>query len=81
MIGTLCYHSVQTEAMGEVKVEIELENTLDRGMALRGLLPDDQVRSFKVRVLADTGAVMLVLPQDEVEARAARSPQSCGEVC
>src|SRR5205807_1632281 len=35
---------------------------------LRGLLPDDQVRSFKVRVLADTGAVMLVLPQDEVEA-------------
>src|SRR2546428_13328323 len=54
--------------MGEVKVEIELENTLDRGMALRGLLPDDQVRSFKVRVLADTGAVMLVLPQDEVEA-------------
>src|SRR2546430_12988760 len=54
--------------MGEVKVEIELENTLDRGMALRGLLPDDQVRSFKVRVLAGTGAVMLVLPQDEVEA-------------
>src|SRR2546430_6630989 len=54
--------------MGEVKVEIELENTLDRGMALRGLLPDDQVRSFKVQVLADTDAVMLVLPQDEVEA-------------
>src|SRR2546430_17097953 len=54
--------------MRKVKVEIELENTLDRGMALRGLLPDDQVRSFKVRVLADTGAVMLVLPQDEVEA-------------
>src|SRR2546428_12985336 len=54
--------------MGEVKVEIELENTLDRGMALRGLLPEDQVRSFKVQVLADTGAVMLVLPQDEVEA-------------
>src|SRR2546421_1626376 len=54
--------------MGEVKVEIELENTLDRGMALRGLLPDDQVRSFKVQVLAGTGAVMLVLPQDEVEA-------------
>jgi len=68
VIGTLCYHSVQTEAMGEVKVEIELENTLDRGMALRGLLPEDQVRSFKVQVLAGTGAVMLVLPQDEVEA-------------
>jgi len=68
VIGTLCYHSVQTEAMGEVKVEIELENTLDRGMALRGLLPEDQLRSFKVQVLAGTGAVMLVLPQDEVEA-------------
>lgn len=54
--------------MGEVKVEVQLENAVDRGMVRRGLLTEDQVRSFKVLVLADTGAVMLVLPQDQVEA-------------
>ena len=54
--------------MGEVKVEVELESTEDRGLALRGFLNEDQIRSFKTRLLADTGAVMLVLPQDEVEA-------------
>src|SRR5712692_6735718 len=54
--------------MGEVKVEIKLENAIDRGMVGRGLLTEDEVRSFNVRVLADTGAAMLVLPQDEVEA-------------
>ena len=54
--------------MGEVKVEINLENAIDRGMVARGLLTEDQVRSFHVRVLADTGAAMLVLPQDQVEA-------------
>src|SRR5437870_3471404 len=54
--------------MGEVKVEVNLENSLDRGLVQRGFLRDDEVRSITVRVLADTGAVMLVLPQDEVEA-------------
>lgn len=54
--------------MSEVKVEVELENTVDRGLVQRGLLNQDQVRSFKARVLTNTGAVMLVLPQDYVEA-------------
>jgi clan AA aspartic protease len=54
--------------MGEVNVEVKLENTADRELALRGILREDQVRSFNVKVIADTGAVMLVLPQDEVEA-------------
>jgi clan AA aspartic protease len=54
--------------MGEVKVEVELESTEDRGLARRGFLNADQIRSFKARVSADTGAVMLVLPQDYVEA-------------
>jgi clan AA aspartic protease len=35
---------------------------------LRGILTEEQVRSFNIDVIADTGAVMLVLPQDEVEA-------------
>ena len=54
--------------MGEVRVEVKLENTTDRELVLRGLLTEDQVRTFDVHVVADTGAVMLVLPQDEVEA-------------
>ena len=54
--------------MGEVKVEVKLENATDRELVLRGLLTEDQVRSFNVHLIADTGAVMLVLPQDEVEA-------------
>jgi predicted aspartyl protease len=54
--------------MSEVKVEVKLENAIDRGMVTRGLLTEDKVRSFNVRVSADTGAAMLVLPQDQVEA-------------
>jgi clan AA aspartic protease len=54
--------------MGEVKVEVKLENTTDRELVLRGLLKEEQVRSFNVHLIADTGAAMLVLPQDEVEA-------------
>jgi predicted aspartyl protease len=54
--------------MSEVKVEVKLENAIDRGMVTRGLLTEDKVRSFNVRVLADTGAAMLVLPQGQVEA-------------
>jgi len=54
--------------MGEVKVEVKLENATDRELVLRGLITEEQVRSFNVHVIADTGAVMLVLPQDEVEA-------------
>ncbi len=54
--------------MGEVKVEVKLENTTDRELVLRGILTEEQVRSFNIDVIADTGAVMLVLPQDEVEA-------------
>lgn len=54
--------------MGEVKVEVELENALDRHLVELGQIPPDQLRSANVSVLADTGAVMLVLPQDLVEA-------------
>jgi clan AA aspartic protease len=54
--------------MGEVKVEVELENAEDRGVFRRGYIPEGQIRSVKVPVLVDSGAVMLVLPQDLVEA-------------
>lgn len=54
--------------MGEVKVELELENAVDRELFRRQYIQESQIRSAGVQVLADSGAVMLVLPQDLVEA-------------
>ncbi len=54
--------------MGEVRVKVDLENYEDRAVARRGLLAEDQVRRERVEVVVDSGAVMLVLPQDLVEA-------------
>ncbi|NOT53454.1 MAG: clan AA aspartic protease [Deltaproteobacteria bacterium] len=53
--------------MGEVKVEVELENAEDRGVFRRGYIREDEIRSLTVPLVVDTGAVMLVLPQDLVE--------------
>lgn len=54
--------------MGEVKVEIELENAVDRELLRLGHIREEQLRSVKIDALVDSGAVMLVLPQDLVEA-------------
>lgn len=54
--------------MGEVRVQITVENALDRERVVLGEIPEKQVRSATIAALADTGAVMLVLPQDLVEA-------------
>lgn len=54
--------------MGEVQVELELENAVDRELVRLGYIKEEQRRSVKVRALVDSGAVMLVLPQDVVEA-------------
>lgn len=59
--------------MGEVKVQVELENYDDRAVASRGFLPVDQVRCQRADVVVDSGAVMLVLPQDLVEALGLRT--------
>lgn len=53
--------------MGEVKVEVELENAVDRELQRQGALPEEKIRSAKIRALVDSGAVLLVLPQDLVE--------------
>jgi predicted aspartyl protease len=53
--------------MGEVKVEVLLENAEDRGVFRRGYIREDEIRSLKVPLVVDSGAVMLVLPQDLVE--------------
>ncbi len=54
--------------MGEVKVEVNLENAVDRARARLGDIGEAEVRSATVHVLADSGAVTMVLPQDLVEA-------------
>ncbi len=53
--------------MGAVHVTLDLENTTDADNAEVGLTPSTAVRRHSVRALVDTGAVLLVLPQDIVD--------------
>ena len=53
--------------MGAVKVEVRLENHIDRVNAEQGLLPASQVRTMPIQGLVDTGAVMNMFPRDVVE--------------
>ena len=53
--------------MGEIVVEIELENPEDRYDARQGRIAEDAVRRETVPAVADTGAVMLALPEDVVD--------------
>ena len=52
--------------MGEIVVDIELENVEDRGLARAGHLPDSDIRRAVIPAVADTGAMMLALPEDIV---------------
>ncbi len=54
--------------MGEVVVELNLENTIDRENVKRGLMKEEEVRTLTVKAIVDRGAAMLMLPQDKVEA-------------
>ncbi len=53
--------------VGEISVDFELENPIDRGIFERGLAEEPSVRRTRVQGIVDTGAVMLVLPQNIVE--------------
>ena len=53
--------------VGEIFVEIELENIEDRNLARAGVRAEADVRRVTVRAVADTGAMMLALPEDVVE--------------
>ena len=53
--------------MGAVHVTIDLENTVDADNAEAGLAAPQTVRRHSLRSLVDTGAVLLVLPEDVVE--------------
>jgi len=48
--------------MGEVRVQVKLINAGDEALARRGLLAEDQVRSYEADALIDSGAVSSVLP-------------------
>lgn len=53
--------------MGEIVVDIELENFVDRALQKQTRLKEDRVRKHSMKAVADTGAVMLALPQDVVD--------------
>lgn len=50
--------------MADVRVEVELENAIDRERADIGDIPEGEVRAARVQVLADSGARMLMLPEE-----------------
>ena len=54
--------------MGEVRASVVLENGDDRGLARRGVLEPHEIRRVEADLLVDTGAVLILLPQDMVEA-------------
>lgn len=54
--------------VGEVRASVVLENGDDRGLARRGVLETGAVRRVEADMLVDTGSVLVLLPQDMVEA-------------
>jgi len=53
--------------MGEVKVNVQLRNYGSVWAAKKGLIKEEHIQSSLLEMLVDTGAVMILLPQDEVE--------------
>ncbi len=53
--------------MGEIVVTAKLENTEDRGSYKRGFHDEADIRATSVEAIVDTGAAMLMLPQNVVE--------------
>ncbi len=53
--------------MGEITVNVTLENPIDRGVFERGGGEESAIRRSSVDAIVDTGTVMLVLPQNVVE--------------
>jgi len=53
--------------MGEIRAIVHLENKDDRTLYKKGFIKKEQVRQIEIDALVDTGAVMILLPQDIVE--------------
>lgn len=56
--------------MGEICVRVRLENRDDRALFRAGRIAEKDIHVQEVEATVDTGAVMLLLPQDLVEALA-----------
>ena len=53
--------------MGEIVVAVELENPGDRAVVERGYGQESDIRRTTVEAIADTGAMISMLPQNVVE--------------
>lgn len=53
--------------MGEVKKNVLIQNDGDMFAAEAGYIKKEQIREIETKMLVDTGAVMIMLPQDIVE--------------
>ncbi len=54
--------------MGEIRVNVRLENEADIVLREAGKLGRRKLRALDIDAVVDTGAVMTLLPQDAVEA-------------
>src|SRR5689334_13565787 len=54
--------------MGEGRATVLIENAEDLGLLRRGIVDADAVRRVNANMIVDTGAVVILLPQDMVEA-------------
>ena len=50
--------------MGSVHAEITLNNVTDVGLALNGIIKEEEIRSVTLKVLVDTGAMTLCINED-----------------
>ena len=57
----------EVESMGKVVVEIELISVEDEFLSRQNLLPSGKIRREKLNALVDTGATLLVIPEDVIE--------------
>lgn len=53
--------------MGEIRASVMLKNDGDLVRCELGQIPGDQVRAVEIEAVVDTGAVMILLPQELVE--------------
>ena len=53
--------------MGEIRIKVKLTNAIDEALARRGQLKPEQVRSYELNALVDTGAVRSVVPPQVLE--------------
>ena len=53
--------------MGEVRVKVKLTNALDRALARRGKISENEIRTYEADALVDSGAVSSVVPQNVMQ--------------